>query len=105
VAEAGDITFKNETNIPLLVQGSTVINRLKNIRKSGPTMRIAPGKSVTDFNVPAAPRVILIVDTLGRPKYARELPYDGSDCTVEIRMDPLTGTIVLVQPKEKKDQN
>jgi hypothetical protein len=101
-ARAGDITFKNETKVNLVVQGATFLNIQKNILKSGPALKVEPGKSVTDFNVPAAPRVIQIFDPLGRRLYRRELPYDGSDVTVEIRIDPRTGGIVLAQPAATK---
>ena len=99
---AGDITFKNETKATLVVQGWTFLNRQKTIRKAGPMMKIEAGKSATDFNVPAAPRAIVVFDSLGRRLYARELPFDGSDCTVEIRVNPRTNGINLVQPDSKK---
>jgi hypothetical protein len=102
-ARAGDITFKNETKMTLVVQGGTFLNIQKNIFKLGPALKVEPGKSVTDFNVPAAPRVIQIFDPLGRRLYRQELPYDGSDVTVEIRIHPRTGGIVLVQTPAKKD--
>jgi hypothetical protein len=105
-ARAGDITFKNETKVTLVVQGWTYQNRQKNIRKAGPMMKIEPGKSATDLNVPAAPRAIVIFDSLGRRLFARELPYDGTDISVAIRLDARTNGITLqsIDPKKKQQQ-
>ena len=105
VAQAGDITFKNETKINLVVQGATYLNRQRNLLKAGPSLKIKAGESGTDFNVPAPSRVIIITDALGRRLFMRELPYDGADCTVEIQTDPRTGGIVLRQVVDKKKKN
>jgi hypothetical protein len=86
----------------LVVQGGTFLNIQKTIFKLGPALKVEAGKSVTDFNVPTAPRVVQVFDPLGRRLYRQELPYDGSDVTVEIRIHPRTGNIVLVQPSPAK---
>jgi hypothetical protein len=104
-SQAGDIIFKNETKVTLVVQGWTYLNRQKTVRKAGPMMKIEPGKSVTDFNVSPPSRAIVIFDSLGRRLYARELPYDGTDCTVAIRLDARTNGLSLTQIEQKKEKD
>jgi hypothetical protein len=56
---AGSVTFRNDLTIPIIVQG---VSRVGPMAKRGAPMVIAPGKSITEFNVPAGMRVYQIYD-------------------------------------------
>jgi hypothetical protein len=56
---AGSVSFRNDLTMPIIVQG---VSRVGPMVKRGAPMVIAPGKSVTEFNVPAGMRVYQIYD-------------------------------------------
>jgi hypothetical protein len=54
-----NISFRNDTNTPVLLQGYTIV---KNFQRRGQPLLIREGKSSFDNNVPAGVRFITIVD-------------------------------------------
>ena len=56
---AGSVRFRNDLTIPIIVQG---VSKVGPLVKRGQPMVIAPGKSVTEFNVPAGMRVYNVYD-------------------------------------------
>jgi hypothetical protein len=55
----GAASFRNDLKTPVIIQGVT---RLPNKMQRGAPIIIAPGKTVTEFNVPAGVRVYNIYD-------------------------------------------
>jgi hypothetical protein len=59
VVPAGAVSFRNNLTIPIVVQGYSQVGPAM---KRGAPMVIAPGKSITEFNVPAGMRVYNVYD-------------------------------------------
>ena len=59
VVPAGAATFKNNLTVPVVVQG---VSRVGPLMKRGAPMVIAPGKSLTEFGVPAGVRTYNVYD-------------------------------------------
>ncbi|MBX9680197.1 MAG: hypothetical protein K2X38_15660 [Gemmataceae bacterium] len=58
-AGAATIQFRNETKMAVIVQGTSTMNGM--LRRGQP-MLLTPGKSASDFNVPAGYRVYSVYD-------------------------------------------
>ncbi|HEX3314317.1 MAG TPA: hypothetical protein VHR72_05460 [Gemmataceae bacterium] len=59
VVPAGAASFRNNLTVPVVVQGYSKVGPLL---KRGAPMVIAPGKSLTEFGVPAGVRVYNVYD-------------------------------------------
>jgi hypothetical protein len=89
------VTFKNETNVPVIVQGVTLVNGMA---KAGQAFVVRPKQTVADNNVPAnSTRYYTVVDA-NRPGvrylYNSPLQIGADDVTVSIR--PMQGKIFIV---------
>ena len=86
-AAAGEMGFRNDLNIPIIVQGETVINGT--LRRGQPLL-IAPRKSAYDTNLKAGNRRITIYDAnnTNRVLLRVVLPYDGSDVNFRVVLLP-----------------
>ena len=59
VAEAGTITFRNETDFPIMVQGVSIINRLAS---RGKIHILRPGEAVRELHLVPGPKLIILAD-------------------------------------------
>jgi hypothetical protein len=86
-AAAGSIGFRNELNIPVIIQGECVINGML---QRGQPLLIAPRKHAYDTNVKAAPRQITIYDANNTNRILLRIviPYDGSDVNFRVVLTP-----------------
>ena len=82
------VGFKNETKLPLVVQGYTVIGKMK---KAGMAIAIPPGKTLGEINVPAGIRYYSVYDgNMPNKVYISELavPVMNMDVYMIIRSTP-----------------
>lgn len=81
---SGGIGFKNETNIPIIVQGASVTNGMV---RQGPPIVIAAGRLGYDGNLPPGPRIITIYDgTLPQRVLLQPtpIPFQGRDIVLSV---------------------
>jgi hypothetical protein len=103
-AWASDINFKNNTQVTLVVQGATYLNKQKTLIKAGKALQVKPGQMVTDQDVPPGIRLIIITDGLTRVLYRREIIVTGAG-DLNLNIEPVPGSgnppraVQVVQPK------
>ncbi len=94
VANAATLVFRNDTKLPIIIQGTTIINGM--IRK-GPTIQLAPGQTFNDLYVPPGNRVIVIVDGFQRLLDREVVPVFNPNQTLFFSVQPApTGGVRLV---------
>jgi hypothetical protein len=86
-AAAGSIGFRNDLNIPIVVQGESIINGML---QRGQPLLMAPRKCAYDTNVKAAPRQITVYDANNTNRILLRIviPYDGSDVNFRVVLLP-----------------
>ena len=95
-AQAGGVvvSFHNQLKIPVIVQGTTVINGM---RKRGMALLVLPGKTVSDNNVPANSIRFYDVYDANRPilQYIRNAPLPVTQDDVDLVIRSLQGNVVV----------
>ena len=86
-AAAGGMGFRNDLNIPIIVQGESVID---GVLRRGQPLLIAPGKAAYDTNLKAGNRRITVYDANNTTRVLLRvlLPYDGSDVNFRVVLVP-----------------
>jgi hypothetical protein len=86
-AVAGGMGFRNDLNIPIIVQGESVVNGT--LRRGQPLL-IAPRKAAYDINLKAGTRRITVYDAnnTNRVLLRIVIPYDGSDINFRVVLVP-----------------
>jgi len=73
--EASGIGFRNDTNQTIHVQGSLVVNG--QVKQRGSLLRIKPGETAWDLNLPKCVRTITVYDGSNRVLFQGAIPFDG----------------------------
>jgi hypothetical protein len=85
VAGGAAVAFRNDMKTPVIVQGTTIVNRMP---KRGQALVVPPGKTQLDLNIPPGIRFYTIVDA-NQPGivYVKDLPVpvQGKDLGFVIR--------------------
>lgn len=104
--EAAGFGFRNDTQIPIYVQGSCTVNG--QIQR-GPLLYIKPGQTAWDVNLKNSTRTITIYDASNQKLFQDTLPFLGKDIfysvvTVAVpRGQPPRVDLRLTQPPPGKD--
>jgi hypothetical protein len=86
-AAAGSIGFRNDLNIPIVVQGESVID---GVLRRGQALLIAPRKCAYDTNVKPGNRQVTVYDANNTNRILLRvvIPYDGSDVNFQVVLVP-----------------
>ena len=89
-AAAGSIGFRYDLNIPIVVQGESIVN---GVLQRGQALLIAPRKCAYDTNVKPGNRQITIYDAHNTNRILLRviIPYDGSDVNFRVVLVPPAG--------------
>jgi hypothetical protein len=75
-AEAAGIGYRNDTNYPVYVQGSIVVNG--KVRR-GQLMYVRPGQTVWDVNLPMGPHTLSVYSPNNMKLYENVHLFSGND--------------------------
>jgi hypothetical protein len=86
-AAAGSIGFRNDLNLPIVVQGESIVN---GVLQRGQALLIAPRKCAYDTNVKPGNRQITVYDAQNTNRILLRvvIPYDGSDVIFRVVLVP-----------------
>jgi hypothetical protein len=81
-ASAASIGFRNDLNVPILVQGECTVN---GVTRRGQLLTIYPRKMAWDTNLKAGARTITIYEArTNRVLFRQVIPFDGNDVTFRV---------------------
>lgn len=96
-AQAAGLGFRNDCQVPIIVQGATMVN---NMLRRGQPILILPGKTAWDNNVPPGFRILTIYDANqpSRVLCRDRINFSGQDLRFVIRPVPNSKDKVVIQP-------
>src|SRR5262245_33744741 len=86
-AQARGIAFRNELNLPIVVQGTSIVN---NMVRQGRPFLLYPNKSGMD-QIPAAGNRLIVIYDANQPSrvlYKDVVPYAGKEMHFAVQVDP-----------------
>jgi hypothetical protein len=88
LAHAGEMGFRNDLKVPIIVQGQSIVN--KTVRR-GPALLIPSGKTAWDTNIMAGVRVVTIYYANQTTRILGQftIPYDGNDAYYAVVAAPV----------------
>jgi hypothetical protein len=84
LAEAGIISFRNETDFPIMVQGVSII---KGVPRRGIIHVLRPGEAVREVHLVPGPKLIIVADAKQptRVLCQKIIPFTGADLTYAVQ--------------------
>lgn len=85
-ADGGWMGFRNDTNVPIVIQGVSIINR---VPRQGPRHILQPGQECWDVMIAKGNKLILIADAKQptRALMQQTVTYSGTDLFFSVQPD------------------